>query len=176
MTGGDRMLHNGYASIYAKYLAPFLNSDGLGVAEFGILKGTGLAIWCDLFPNARVIGLDIDLDHFENNRAKLIRCGALMTNSPELHTYDQLADDSTRVAEILGGQKLDIVIDDGLHSCESIIKTWRAIVPHLSPRFVFFVEDHARLPEKCASEFEGYDCRSFGLMTVISAGLQVDRD
>lgn len=61
MTGGDRMLHHGYGPIYARYLAPFLGQSGLTMAEFGILKGTGFAMWCDLFPSARVIGFDIDL-------------------------------------------------------------------------------------------------------------------
>ena len=56
MTGGDRMLHHGYAESYASYLAPLLGEQSLTVAEFGIPKGTGLAIWCDLFRSARVIG------------------------------------------------------------------------------------------------------------------------
>ena len=59
MTGGDRMLHHGYGPTYARYLRPFLGGWNLTVAEFGILKGTGLAMWCDLFPDARVILRDV---------------------------------------------------------------------------------------------------------------------
>ena len=70
--------------------APSLEAGTLIIAEFGILKGTGLAIWCDLFPDARVIGLDIDLGHFEENRSTLERRGAFKQNKPELHEYDQL--------------------------------------------------------------------------------------
>lgn len=59
MIGGDRMLHHGYADDYAEFLAPFLGTDPPPVvAEFGILRGTGLAIWCDLFPRSRVLGLE----------------------------------------------------------------------------------------------------------------------
>src|SRR4030042_4542522 len=59
MVGGDRMLHHGYAKKYSEYLLPYVKKDTpLTVTEFGILKGTGLSIWCDLFQNARILGLD----------------------------------------------------------------------------------------------------------------------
>ena len=64
MRGGDRMLFNGYAKDYSRYLKSFDCDRRLIVAEFGILRGNGLAIWCDLFPNARVLGFDIDTSHF----------------------------------------------------------------------------------------------------------------
>lgn len=88
MTGGDRMFHHGYGMTYARYLALFVGQSGLTVAEFGILKGTGLAIWCDLFPNARVIGFDIDLSHFLDNRTSLERRGAFQKNAPEVYEFD----------------------------------------------------------------------------------------
>ena len=36
---------------------------------------------------------------------------------------------------------LDIVIDDGLHSKDSIIKTAKFLKPYLSDEFVYFIED-----------------------------------
>lgn len=173
MTGGDRMLHHGYAPAYARYLAPLLVDKNLTVAEFGILKGTGLAIWCDLFPEARVIGFDIDLDHFADNRAALLKRGAFKHNQPEAHEYDQLVSGSERLRQILGDATLDVVIDDGLHSTESIIRTWRAVEPFLSPRFVYLIEDYADLLDVCGSEFGSFDCRAFGMLTVVSRGFPV---
>jgi hypothetical protein len=173
MSGGDRMLHQGYASIYTRYLTPFLNTGEGTLAEFGILKGTGLAIWCDLFPYARILGLDIDPTHFESNRAALMRRGAFKRNQPEIYEYDQLLDGDQQLSIMLKGRTLDIVIDDGLHSVESILMTWRSVRPHLSPRFVYFIEDHACLLDTCGKEFNGFDARAFGLMTVISAGISL---
>lgn len=172
MTGGDRMLHHGYAEIYAHYLKPFLEAEDLTLAEFGILKGTGLAIWCDLFPEAHVLGLDIDLSHFENNKAVLIRARAFAQNAPEVREYDQLVDRSDRLGEILAGKTLDIVIDDGLHSIDAIVQTWRSVRPHLSRRFVYFVEDYDGLLDQCRAEFSDFDSVSFGMMTIISAGVE----
>ena len=171
MTGGDRMLHHGYASTYSQYLMPFLGTPNVTLAEFGILKGSGLGIWCDLFPAARVIGFDIDLRHFEVNRAALEHRGAFKRNTPELHDYDQLASGTDRLQKVLGGDTLDIVIDDGLHSTESIITTWRSTIPFLSPRFVYFIEDYADLLDAVGHEFDAYDRHAFGMLTVISRGL-----
>ncbi len=176
MTGGDRMLHHGYGTTYARYLAPFLDGSEVTLAEFGILKGTGLAIWCDLFPEVRVIGFDIDLGHFDNNRAVLEQRGAFQRNKPEVHEYDQLVDGADRLQQVVGGGggKLDIVIDDGLHSMASIITTWRSTKWLLAPRFVYIIEDYAGLLDAMGHEFVGYDCRAYGMLTVISRGVVAD--
>jgi hypothetical protein len=167
MTGGDRMLHHGYAAIYATFLQPFLRCREPAVAEFGVLKGTGLAIWCDLFPHGHVLGFDIDPTHYEANKEELLRRGAFSVNSPEVFEFDQLSGDEEMLARILKGRTLDIVIDDGLHSVDAIVTTWRSVRPHLSSAFVYFIEDFANLLEQCGDEFEGYERRSFGMMTVI---------
>jgi hypothetical protein len=171
MTGGDRMLHNGYGPVYARYLERFLDNRSICLAEFGILKGTGLAIWCDLFPDGRVLGFDIDPSYFEANRADLARRGAFKTNWPEVHEYDQLVESNEELSQILRGQRLDIVIDDGLHSVEAIVTTWRSVKPQLSSRFVYFIEDYGRLLDQCDREFEGFDRRAYGPMTVVSANV-----
>jgi hypothetical protein len=167
------MLHHGYGPTYAHYLQPFLGARNLTIAEFGILKGTGLAIWCDLFPDARVIGFDIDLSHIEQNRSTLERRGAFQRNQPELHEYDQLVAGRDRLERILNGRTLDIVIDDGLHSKDSIITTWRSVEPLLSPRFGYLIEDYPGLLDTCSPEFASYDCRAFDMLTVVSRGVSV---
>lgn len=63
MSGGDRMLHHRYGYMFAHNLAPSISQIDLTLAEFGILKDTGLAICCDLLLAARVIGFDIDFRH-----------------------------------------------------------------------------------------------------------------
>ena len=100
--------------------------------------------------------------------------GAFLASQPELHEYDQLLDGSEQLAQWLSGKTFDIVIDDGLHSTESIVKTWRSVRPHLSERFVFFIEDYAGLLDVCAAEFDSYDTHAIGMMTVVSRGIMVD--
>ncbi len=97
------MLFHGYAGDYSRWLRQFNHNDRLIVAEFGILRGNGLALWCDLFPNARVIGFDIDIGHFERNQENLINMGAFSRNRPEVHEYDQFIENQDFLRDILGG-------------------------------------------------------------------------
>jgi hypothetical protein len=113
------------------------------VLEIGILKGSGLAMWCDLFPTARVIGVDIDLSHTRDNWPALERLGAFRHNQPELHEFDQLEERAPeRLREILGVDRIDLAIDDGLHSEAAIMNTLRAALPLMANPFVYFIEDN----------------------------------
>ncbi|MGO8698101.1 MAG: hypothetical protein ACLQVY_10330 [Limisphaerales bacterium] len=119
--GGDRMSphYHGYGRCYAAFLKPFISAARtrkLTLVEVGILNGNGLATWCDLFPNARIIGFDIDLSNFQANRGHLKEMGAFQKNAPELYVFDQL--DAARakgvMSAVLGDSRVDIAIDDGL--------------------------------------------------------------
>lgn len=170
MTGGDRMFHHGYAEAYADGLAPFVaeRNKEWTILEVGILKGTGLALWSELFPNADVIGLDIDLDHTRSNLPMLKQRGAFPRTDPELHRFDQFADGESRIAEILNGRNVDICIDDGFHSTETILKTAEAIAPFLSERFVYFAEDNDHVAPSLEARFPKWDVRPIQELTVIS--------
>lgn len=142
MTGGDRMLHHAYAEKYSEYLLPYVKTGkSVTVVEIGILKGTGIAIWCDLFQNGRILGLDIDLGHINSNMDNLINLGAFRRNQPELHEFDQYLDNTEYLGTILRGDRIDICIDDGIHSIERNLCTMKSVMPHLADKFVYFIED-----------------------------------
>lgn len=150
--GGDRMSphHHDYAPDYALFLQPWLHfSYPLTLIEVGILNGNGLALWCDLFSQARIIGLDINLDNFHANLSNLKRLGAFSRNTPEVHHFDQLnpMQMMSTLKRVLSSSTADIVIDDGCHSLESIQNTFQAFLPFLSHRFSYFIEDSR---ETCA--------------------------
>lgn len=167
MRGGDRMnpLLNNYAPAYAAYLSPLLDRTNLVICEVGILTGVGLAIWCDVFPSARVIGLDIDVTNFQTNRGALVAAGAFQATEPEVYTFDQFAATQDDFARILGGRTIDILIDDGVHTDATIVRTFAAARPHLSPSAIFFAEDNATVSSLLERE-AGFAWRSIGGMTV----------
>ena len=173
MQGGDRMLHNGYAKYYSKYLTTYLDEakidsdQRLVIAEFGILRGNGLAIWCDLFPNARILGFDIDISHFRDNLENLENMGAFSENFPEIHSFDQYENNERYLGDILKGCTIDICIDDGCHADEAITTTMKSIVPHLSQKFVYFVEDNRKVHRKLKSLYPGLSVNSHARMTVV---------
>ncbi len=171
--GGDRMspFFHGYGQTYEEFLRPFMahRDRRLTLVEVGILNGSGLAIWCDLFPKARVIGLDINLANFEANRPTLEAAGAFTENKPELFQFDQLDEPGAKrvVNEVLGESKVDIAIDDGLHSMESIRITLNAMINHMADRFVYFIEDHFDTYDALASAYPQYRWSQRGEMTVL---------
>ncbi len=148
--GGDRMIHHGYAQVYASYLRQFVEDRfaSLTVVEAGILYGTGLAIWCDLFPSSRCIGLDLSLSFFHEYKNQVRRRGGFPNGLPEVYEFDQFADNRKMLADILGEKSIDIFIDDGCHADEAILNTFDCVKPYLSEEFVYFVEDNPTVDRK----------------------------
>ena len=169
MRGGDRMLDHGYGPKYAQYLARYLDHPGrLTIMEIGILRGTGLAIWSDLFPSARVIGLDIDLSHTRANMAALKMKGAFGEAEPELYEFDQYDPDNRYLDTLLRGDRIDICIDDAAHDSKAILKTLECVMPHMNEWFVYFVEDNATVHEEIRVLCPRYRVESCGELTIIS--------
>ena len=138
MQGGDRMAtKHKYASIYARHLADRLESVKV-LVEVGVFQGSGLAIWCELFPEASIIGLDIDLSHYAENIPRLLGLGAFRANFPSVRTYDQLCPCS--LEDVLSAP-IDIYIDDGLHTDDAILSSLKHVAPHLAPNATCFLED-----------------------------------
>ncbi len=168
MVGGDRMFHHGYASVYARHLLPYVQSrKKITLVEFGILKGTGLAIWSDLFPGARIIGFDIDLGHIQANMEHLKKRGAFRNSVPELHEYDQFVENQELLAKILRGGQVDVCIDDGFHSNKTILTTLKSIMPSLSDGFVYFIEDNDQVAKELIEVYSHLSVRPEGELTVI---------
>lgn len=164
------MLHHGYAPHYARHLNSFRQrfSSNFVIAEFGILRGSGLAIWCDLFPTARVIGFDIDLGHFEQNRPRLLERGAFSQNSPEVFEFDQYSDGSETISTALGQDRISVVIDDATHSDVAILRTFDSVLPFLSDNFLYFIEDNAGVHELLREKFPDFRIEAAGELTIVT--------
>ena len=135
--GGDKMAadRNGYADAYAELL------DGLNaqlIVELGVFRGVSLAMWCELFPEAMVIGLDLDFDRFRANEPTLVDRGAFGVNYPILHEWDAYGDDVDFLSDLPG---IDLFVDDGPHREDAIRNTLRLISPLMNPGGVYVVED-----------------------------------
>jgi len=171
MTGGDRMspLHNGYAPAYAQHLAPFVRAGGeLTLLEVGILRGTGLAIWSDLFPRAHVLGLDIDLSNYRSNDEFLRGRGAFAAGNVRVAEFDQYAPDVGALGTLLAGRRIDVVIDDGCHADEAILRTLEAVRGLLADRFVYFIEDNKTVLPALRARFPAYRYDPRGPLTVVT--------
>ena len=142
MTGGDRMLFHGYAKNYSKFLHKFVQNrfKEFNILEIGILQGTGLAIWSELFPNSNIYGADIDINYFKSNINFLKSNGAFKNKNPYIFEFDQL---ETGHQNIKSFEKyfFDIVIDDGLHSKDAILNTFNIFFEKLNLGGLYIIED-----------------------------------
>lgn len=173
MQGGDRMSIHGYAQKYAEYLLPFvlqniLGSEPLTITEVGILKGTGLAIWSELFPKARIFGLDLDLTYTLENMPRLMKQGAFKTRPPELFDFDQYQDNSNLVKTIYKQTRINICFDDGVHSNEAIINSLNSLLPYMAEKFVYFIEDNSEVHRSIRRIYPFLKIENFGELTIIT--------
>ena len=169
MSGGDRMLRHGYAHKYSEYLLPYVESGKRVVlTEVGILEGSGLATWCELFGGGRIIGLDIDLGHIHRNMERLRDLGAFELTKPELYEFDQFLDNREHMGRLLQGDRVDICIDDGFHSDETVLGPMTSVFPHLADRFVYFVEDNRSVHKKISARYPKLKVDRSGALTIVS--------
>ena len=150
--GSDRM--SGKYHDYSKCYAAWLNEwrqrvenspedfNPLLVAEIGILKGSGLAIWSDLFGcDAQIHGFDRYLQNTVDNMGFMKSRGAFAKDNLHLHKMEQMNDNSAMIQEIANGRRFAFVIDDGYHTLESIWKTFGSFKPSLHQNFLYIIED-----------------------------------
>ena len=170
MTGGDRMnsKNHNYANDYSKYLIPFIEKDNLNIAEVGILTGVGLSIWCDLFSTANIYGLDVDLKNFRDNEKKLYSYGAFSKNKPKIFWFDQFEDNNEYIFKISNNKKFSIVVDDGCHFDEAIIKTLDSFIPHLEQNFVYFIEDNCNVHKLIRNKYSQFHVYYNNQLTILT--------
>tara|TARA_Y100001968_G_C19427512_1_gene755198 strand:+ start:154 stop:912 length:759 start_codon:yes stop_codon:yes gene_type:complete len=169
ITGGDKMIHMGYAPYYSKFFKKFLlrRNEKLNIAEFGIFKGVGLSILSDCFPFANLFGFDINTENFMENKDFLVKEGAFKNNEIYLYTCDQLAITSSWLNSKVKDTKFDIVIDDGFHSLESIEKTAISLKKHLKKGSIYFVEDNSFAAQSLKDIFNDSEVFDYGAIQVV---------
>ena len=170
-TGGDRMYFSNFGKIYSKYLLNLIKKNrnkNITLVEVGILKGSGLAMWSEIFPNAKIIGLDIDINHTQNNIKNLKSLGAFKKSDPELYVFDQFKDGEDEIKKLLNHRKIDVMIDDGFHSDETILNTFHATKPFLSDNFTYFIEDSESAYKVLYKLHSDFKFKKYGVLTVVS--------
>ncbi|MGY5810829.1 class I SAM-dependent methyltransferase [Rhizobium sp. LEGMi198b] len=100
--------------------------------EIGVQNGGSLEIWAKYFPKAkRILGCDID----EKCRQLTYddpRIGVFVGNANSADTFEALIKDTP---------KFDIIIDDGSHFVEDVIRSFALYFPTLNEGGTYVVED-----------------------------------
>jgi hypothetical protein len=132
--GTDKWGSHWYASHYETHFAR-LRLKRLNILEIGIggyedaeAGGDSLRMWRTYFPRSMVFGIDIyDKSLHDETRIKTIR-------GSQTDEYFLM-----RVLKEIG--RADIIIDDGSHLNEHVIRTFQLLFPHLSEDGIYVIED-----------------------------------
>jgi len=115
-----------YLDIYDQIFSP-LRSQALTLLEIGVLGGKSVKMWKSYFPNAKIIGLDI------NPEVKVDDDIVLVTGSqddPQILNYviDKFA-------------PFDIIIDDGSHVVDHMLTSYKYLWSHVMSGGWYVMED-----------------------------------
>ncbi len=113
------------------------------MVEIGVQTDTSVRMWRDYFPNAEIIGIDIDPEckRFESDRITIA-----IGDQTDPVFLSQFA------REYFG--KIDIIVDDGLHTPEAVKVSFEQLYPALSTHGIYSVEDlgiHQYIPALVAA-------------------------
>ena len=128
--------HDYVQKVYSDLLAPYKEKIKTFV-EIGVHKGNSLRMWKTYFPNARVIGLDINSSNVEN-------CEVIVCDQSK-------EEDLEKVFEII--KNADVIVDDGSHKMYDQQKTLAILFKALKPGGLYILEDlhtsvECKMPEK----------------------------
>ena len=134
-----------YADFYQQYIS-HLNPKLL--LEIGVLEGGSLRAWKEIFPDTRIVGIDIDKKALHSN--------------PDLTVFvgDQV--DKIFLDKVIKSIGIpDIIIDDGGHSRLQQVTSFRHLYPKLNSNNLYIIEDL----ETCY--LENYHDSSFSAMQML---------
>lgn len=124
----DKSYAHQYIHVYEALFEPIRDATKL-VLEIGIFDGGSLLMWRDYFPNAQVIGMDV------NNHCPILE-GQDRITTLFRDAYDN---PSLKVAKEYGA--FDVIVDDGPHTLESQQYTAQHYSRLLSDNGILVIED-----------------------------------
>lgn len=122
---------HGYTTFYETLFAPLRNKPLL-MLEIGISGGGSLNMWYKYFPNATIIGLDInDESYLKNDRTHIYQLD--QSNIKELKDFAEQC--------LANEYEFDIIIDDGSHHMYDQQVTLSYLFPLLKSKGTYIIED-----------------------------------
>jgi hypothetical protein len=105
---------------------------GIGIVESPGGVGASLHSWREYFPKGQIYGADIVRENlFQKERIQTFYCDALK----EQDIRDMWNND------VLKDKQFDVILDDGMHTTESIVKFFKNSIHKLKIGGVFIAED-----------------------------------
>ena len=109
-----------------------IRENKVTILEIGVQNGGSLEIWSKFFPNHKeIVGCDIDKN-----------CEQLKYSDPLISVIVGDANNSETISQIYEiSQTYDLIVDDGSHVSDDVIKGFINHFPNLSPGGSYVIED-----------------------------------
>jgi hypothetical protein len=146
--GTDKASHaHDYLRFYESLFAPMRN-EKITIFEFGIWQGASLSTWEEYFPNAKIVGADINATAKRLERERV-----------HVEILDQSNIEEVTQAAVKHGP-FDLVIDDGSHMWEHQLTSLRTMFPFLRNNGYYIVEDLQTNYGAMTSSYRGVSSKS----------------
>ena len=130
----DKAIGHNYIQHYVTHLSKY-QSEEIKMLEIGVggydkprMGGNSLRMWRDYFPNGQIYSMDIhDKSAQEGERIRIFQ--------------GSQADEAFLEKVVAETGPLDIIIDDGSHINEHVIKTFKILFPILKEGGTYVIED-----------------------------------
>ncbi len=130
----DKWNRHWYAQHYQKHFEP-LRKKRLNILEIGIggysnpnKGGESLRMWKTYFPKSNIYGIDI----YEKKKHEEKRIKTFQGSQIDLNFLKEIINEIGQV---------DIIIDDGSHINDNVIKSFEILFPILSKNGIYVIED-----------------------------------
>lgn len=126
--GTDKDTAHSYGRVYEKHLKEFEGRNNLTILEIGIGNGSFLQVLHEIFPNATIYGVDIDLSYYRYDKS-----------NSRIHLF-QMDGTQESTADYLN-QCFDLIIEDASHLPHDQKETLDVFAPYLKKNGMYVLED-----------------------------------
>lgn len=139
--GTEKDTTHSYGPLYEEVLKEFEGRNHLAFLEIGVLGGSFLQVLHELFPEADIYGIDINLQNYLYD-----------TKNPRIHLYEM---DATReeTADYLN-VCFDLIIDDGSHLMVHQKQSLDVFAPYLKKNGKYITENIIQGNEQLRKDLE----------------------
>lgn len=144
----DKGTHHSYINKYDEIFGPY-KDEMFNFLEIGCLTCGSLKMFNEFFSQAHIYGLDNwaqNTDHIGHLLAnKGINISSIVedinNNFPRIHLKTCDSTNTEQVLNRIHGLRFKFIIDDGDHSLEAQLQTFKNFIPYLESGGVYIVED-----------------------------------